>query len=185
MHQGNRLQLSERSSESWRVNEWIRRVPDDTSRPGHIFAVLRSLCLVAPRGPCSYLWPARLQPTLICNFRAMPSLSRPVPSKTWYPGLGNTLLLSFAVLCSTLLVVPRAPVFSLVVRAAAANVNPRTRLSHMTPFIVCDWCTRERCRLMMQKSLNFPEIPKIIPRILRRARKFPRIFRQSQTGPRA
>jgi hypothetical protein len=52
---------------------------------------------------------------------------------------------------------PLSPPF--VVRAAAANVNPRTRLSHMTPFIVCDWCTRERCRLMMQNSLDFPEFP--------------------------
>ena len=53
------------------------------------------------------------------------------------------------------------PLFSvvLVVRAAAANVNPRTRLSHMTPFSGRDWCTRERCRLMMQESLIFPEFP--------------------------
>ena len=34
--------------------------------------------------------------------------------------------------------------------AAAANVNPRTRLSHMTLFLGRDWCTRERCQ-------NFPE----------------------------
>jgi hypothetical protein len=30
----NRRQLSELSSSSWRINEWARRVPDDTSRPG-------------------------------------------------------------------------------------------------------------------------------------------------------
>ena len=44
-------------------------------------------------------------------------------------------------------------------RAAAANVNPRTRLSHVTPFSGRDWCTRERCRPMMQKSHIFPEFP--------------------------
>jgi hypothetical protein len=54
---------------------------------------------------------------------------------------------------------PRDPLFSFVVRAAAANVNPRTRLSHVTYFIVCDWCTRERCRPVMQKSQIFPEFP--------------------------
>ena len=66
-----------------------------------------------------------------------------------------------------------APVFSFVVRAAAANVKPRTRLSHMTPFSGRDWCTHERCRLMVQISQNF--LP-MIPRILRGAREFPRIF---------
>jgi hypothetical protein len=44
-----------------------------------------------------------------------------------------------------------APLFSFV------NVNPHTRLSHMTPFSGRDWCTRERCRLMMQNSQIFPE----------------------------
>jgi hypothetical protein len=55
---------------------------------------------------------------------AISGLCRPCP---WYPGLGTTLLGG-----------PPDPLFSLVVRAAAANVNPRTRLSHMTeipPFL--------------------------------------------------
>jgi hypothetical protein len=47
---------------------------------------------------------------------------------------------------SPLFVVPHPPAF--VARAAAANINPHTRLSHMTPFTICDWCTRERCRLI-------------------------------------
>ena len=67
----------------------------------------------------------------------------------WYPGVVPTLRSR-----------PRAPLFSLVARAAAAHVNPRTRLSHMTPVSGRDWCTRERCRLMMQKSQNFPEFPR-------------------------
>ena len=70
-------------------------------------------------------------------------------------------------------------------RAATANVNPRTRLSHMTPFSGHDWCTRERCRPMMQNSQNSQNSLPMTSRILRRAREFPRIFRQSQTGPRA
>ena len=48
------------------------------------------------------------------------------------------------------LAVPPPPCRPFVARAAAANVNPRTRLSYMTPFSGHDWCTRERCR-------NFPE----------------------------
>jgi hypothetical protein len=51
-------------------------------------------------------------------------------------GLGSTGLWSgkhpSQPLRSTLRCGPRCPLFSLVVRAAAANVNPRTRLSHMT-----------------------------------------------------
>jgi hypothetical protein len=65
---------------------------------------------------------------------------------------------------------------SQVARAAAANVNPRTRLSHMTLFSGRDWCTRERCRPMMQKSQIFPEFPADDSQNLRRAREFPRIF---------
>jgi hypothetical protein len=116
------------------------------------------------------------QLTFICDFRAMPSLVPPcvVPWSENHPsvppcpvpGLGTTLLLSFCCPSHTLFCGPRDPMFSLVVRAAAANVNPRTRLSHLTPFSGRDWCTRERCRLMMQ----------IPPRILRRARDSLRTF---------
>ena len=76
----------------------------------------------------------------------------------WEPpvsGLGTTL---FVVLRRPFLWSP-PPLFSFVVRAAAANVNPHTRLSHMTPFSGRDWCTRERCRLMMQESQIFSEFP--------------------------
>ena len=79
----------------------------------------------------------------------------------------------------------RGPLFSLLARAATTNVTLRTRLSYMTPFIVCDWCTRERYRLMMPNSQNFPEFSADDPRILRRARDSPRIFRESRTTPRA
>ena len=82
---------------------------------------------------------------------------------------------------------PRNPLFSFVVRAAAANVDPRTRLSHMTPFIVCDWCTRERCRPMMQNSHIFPEFPADDSQNFAASstisQNFPRISRQSQTTP--
>ena len=33
----NRRQHSELSSSSWRINEWARRVPDDTSRTGDTY----------------------------------------------------------------------------------------------------------------------------------------------------
>jgi hypothetical protein len=113
------------------------------------------------------------------------SLCRPV----WFPGQGTTRLWSGKhPPCGSLRALscgPRGPLFSFVVRAAAANVNPRTRLSHMTPFSGRDWCTRERCRPMMQKSCNSRNSLQMTPRILPRAREFPRIFRQSQTTPRA
>jgi hypothetical protein len=41
---------------------------------------------VVPVAPRSHLWPSRLQLTSISDFRAMPFLSRPVPSLVWYPG---------------------------------------------------------------------------------------------------
>ena len=99
------------------------------------------------------------------------------------PGLGTTLRcpsLSFAVLRSLFFEVPAPPCRSFVVRAAAANVNPRTRLSHMTPFSGHDWCTRERCRLMMKIPRFSQNSRQMTPRILRRAREFPRIFRESR-----
>ena len=69
-----------------------------------------------------------------CDFRAMASLCRPVRP---CPALSGPLPLcpvpwSGNQPSHTLLGGPRDPLFSLVVRAAAANVNPRTRLSHMT-----------------------------------------------------
>jgi hypothetical protein len=133
---------------------------------------------VVPATPCSHLLSARLQLTLICDFRAVPSLWRPVwypglvPSRPWsgkHPSCGPSLALS----CG-----PRGPLFSFVVRAAAANVNSRTRLSHMTPFSGRDWCTRERCRQNPRFSQNSRQMTL---RILRRSREFPRIFGQSQT----
>ena len=78
---------------------------------------------------------------------------------------------------------PPDPLFSVVVRAAAANVNPRTRLSHMTPFSGRDWCTRERCRPMMQNPQIFPEFPADDSQNFAASSEFPRIFRQSQTTP--
>ena len=130
-----------------------------------------------------------VQLTFICDFRAMPSLVPPcvVPWSENHPsvppcpvpGLGTTLLLSFCCPSHTLFCGPRDPMFSLVVRAAAANVNPRTRLSHLTPFSGRDWCTRERCRLMMQNSSqDFAASSGF-------SQNFPRIFRESQTTPRA
>jgi hypothetical protein len=129
----------------------------------------------------------------ICDFRAMLSLSGPVPSKFRHPGLVPTLvptlccpLLAWYPPFVVLLVLPPTPCRPFVACAAAANVNSHTRLSHMTSFIGCDWCTHERCRPMMQKSQNFRQM---IPRALRLAREisqdFPRIFRESQTTPRA
>jgi hypothetical protein len=83
---------------------------------------------VLPATPCSHLWSARLQPTLICDFRAVPA--RKHPSQVWEapflwssPSCGPSQPLFSG---------PRDPLLSFVVRAAAANVNPRTRLSHMT-----------------------------------------------------
>jgi hypothetical protein len=70
----------------------------------------------------------------IRDFRAMP-----VP----------TLRCPFASLRRPLFEVPATLCRPFVARAAAANVNPRTRLGHMTPLSGRDWCTRERCRLMM------------------------------------
>ena len=106
----------------------------------------------------------------ICDFRGpCPALSRPwsgtYPLLAWEPAFE---------------VVHEPPCHPFVARAAAANVNPRTRLSHMTPISGHDWCTRERCCLMMQKSQNFRQM---IPRISRRAREFPRNFRESPSTP--
>ena len=122
---------------------------------------------------CSHSWPSRLQLTLICDFRAMPSLCRPCAA------LCGTLVWEppFAAPSQPLFCGPRNPLFSFVVRAAAANVNSRTRLSHMTPFSGRDWCTRERCRQNPRFSQNSRQMT---PRILRRAREFPRIFRESR-----
>jgi hypothetical protein len=99
------------------------------------------------------------------------------------------VLLAFAGLCwpsHPLFCGSRDPMFSPVVGAVAVNVYPRTRPSHVTEirlFSGRDWCTRERCRLMMQNSWN--SLP-VTPRILRRARDLPRIFQESQTTrPRA
>ena len=93
---------------------------------------------------CRPVWYPGLGTTLRC-----PSQSRPVPYLVWeppvsgpgslvweawpgkhpslvweapVPGLGSTLRAPFEVV----------PLFSFVVRAAAANVNPRTRLNHVT-----------------------------------------------------
>ena len=133
-----------------------------------------------PRGPVLTCGP---QLTLVCDFRAVQALCRPLPlCPVPWPGNQPSLAREAAVsgLGSTLRSPPQAfaggprdPMFSLVVRAAAANVNPRTRLSHMTLFSGRDWCTRERYRLMMQDSRNSLQMT---PRILRRAREFPRIL---------
>ena len=118
---------------------------------------------------CSHSWPSRLQLTLICDFRAMPSLCRPCAA------LCGTLVWEppFAAPSQPLFCGPRDPMFSLVVRAAAANVNPRTRLSHMTENIASSRVViGARFRPMMQKSQNFRQM-------------IPRIFRESRTTPRA
>ena len=70
----------------------------------------------------------------ICDFGAMPALPRPVPSCS-APGSGTHPSLAFAVLCRPPLAVPPAPFGPFLARAAAANVNPRTRLSHVTGFL--------------------------------------------------
>ena len=86
--------------------------------------------------------------------------------------------------CGThpLLVLYPTFLWSFVVRAAAANVNPRTRLSHMTPFSGRDWCTRERCQkipeFLADDFQNFATGSRI-------SQDFPRIFRECQTTPRA
>jgi hypothetical protein len=123
-------------------------------------------------------------PALLCPFVAPAAaaaaasrpISGPVPPCPAF-GLAPSLLLSF---CSPSLlflcghfVVPPPPSRPFQARAAAADVNPRTRLSHMVPFIVCYWCTREQCPLMMQKCQNSLLV---IPRILRRAPEFPGFF---------
>jgi hypothetical protein len=68
------------------------------------------------------------------DFGAMPALPRPVPSCS-APGSGTHPSLAFAVLCRPPLAVPPAPFGPFLARAAAANVNPRTRLSHVTGFL--------------------------------------------------
>jgi hypothetical protein len=47
-----------------------------------------------------------------------------------------------------------SPCRPLLARAAAANVNPRTRLSHPTPLSSVIGAPTEQCRLMMQKLQN-------------------------------
>ena len=113
------------------------------NHPSLAFALLRWPSWRSPRPPVPLMWSAQLQLTLICDIRAMLSMSRSVPS----PPFAVLRCPSQHPFCG-----PPSPLFSLVVRAAAANVNPRTRLSHMTPFSGRDWCTRERCRPMMQNS---------------------------------
>ena len=121
-----------------------------------------------------------------CDFRAMPSLCRPVPSlvsRPW-PGKQPSLVWEAPFLWSSpscgpsqpLFCGPRDPMFSFVVRAAAANVNPRTRLSHVTSFIVCDWCTRERCRQNPRFSQIFPEFPADDPQDFAAGSRIPQDF---------
>jgi hypothetical protein len=112
---------------------------------------------------------ARLRPPLV----ACPLVARPFAPLVWHPSLALSLCCPLLYSAALFLLFPRPPAAPFLARAAAANVNPRTRLSHMTPFIICDWCTREQYRLMMQKSQNFRQMT---PRILRRARDSPRIF---------
>ena len=75
----------------------------------------------------------------------------------------------FAVLRSPFPGGPRGPMFSLVVRAAAANVNPRTRLSHVTEIPPLLGSSLVHARTMPSHDAKFPKFP---PRILRRAREF-------------
>ena len=144
-------------------------LPRRQSAVGCDFRAVQALCRPLPL--CPVPWPGK-QPSLVCE----PAVSGLGTSRPWsgkHPSCGPPLLV---VLRSSLRGGPRDPMFSLVVRAAAANVNPRTRLNHMTSFIVCDWCTRERCRPMMQNPQIFPEFPADNSQDLRRAREFPRIF---------
>ena len=80
---------------------------------------------------------------------AMLSLSRPVQPEFWYPGLaprsGTLRWPSLAWYPPLFLWFPEPP----VVRAAAANINPRTRLSHMTP----------HSRTMPSDDAKNPEFP--------------------------
>ena len=92
---------------------------------------LRRPSQVVPKLPCSHLWSARLQPTLICDFRAVPAQCRPCAALCgtliWeppVPGLGSTRLWSGkhpsvvrkppvaglgSTLCRPFLVVPATP----------------------------------------------------------------------------
>jgi hypothetical protein len=117
---------------------------------------------------------------------AVPVPCPPCPVQVPAPWSGTHPLLSSAVLCCPLLSSAAllssdgllswsfcgspAPLCPFLARAAAANVNPRTRLSHVKPLSGGDW---GRCRLMMQNSQN--SLP-VTPKILRRARDSPRIF---------
>jgi hypothetical protein len=80
-------------------------------------------------------------------------LSHPVPPLVWHPPSAVLCRPPFVVLSWSSRGSP-TPCCPIVASVAAANVNPCTRLSHMIPFLGRDWCTRERCRLMMQNSQN-------------------------------
>jgi hypothetical protein len=155
----------------WCTRERCQNFPEFTAGDSQNFATGSRFSQDFPRKSDGEFNPGSFtHPSWLC--RPCAALSRePAVS-----GLGSTLL----VVLRSLRGGSPGPLFSLVVRAAAAKVNPRTRLSHMTLFSGRDWCTRERCRLMMQNSWN--SLP-VTPRILRRAREFPRIFRQCQTTP--
>ena len=111
----------------------------------------------------------------ICDLRAMLSLSRHVPSKFGHRPFAGPLVVAVA---------PLWPA-----RLRLTLILARTRLSHRTPFSGRDWCTRERCPLMMRKSRNFPEFPaddsKNFAASSRFFQDFPRIFRESRTTLRA
>ena len=105
----------------------------------------------------------------------------PILSRPWS---GTHPLLSFAVLRSWSSRGPLDPLLPHCGHVAAANVNPCTRLSHMIPFLGRDWCTRERCRLMMQKSQNSMRMTLRFSHKLKNFTGF-WILRESRTSPRA
>ena len=106
---------------------------------------------------------------------------RPLPpwSDTHPPLLSSAALccpsLAFDVALSWTSSGSLAPLCHFLACAALANVNPLTRLSHMTPFLGRNWCSRERCRLMMQHPRIDVATSSRIPQ------NFPRIFGESRT----
>jgi hypothetical protein len=128
-----------------------------------------------PPIPALCSWPFRGPPPPPALLKPAPLFRYAVPAH-WSDNLvwcsGTHPLLSFAALCLW----PSLPPLS-GPPASAANVNPRMRLSYMTPFSGRD----ERYRLMMKIPGISRNSQLMIPRILRRARDFPRIFRESRT----
>jgi hypothetical protein len=109
-----------------------------------------------------------------CDFRAMLSLSSPL-SLCPVPWSGKHPLRAFPS-------GPHDPMFSLVVRAAAANVKPRTRLSHVTKIPPLLGSSLVHPRTMPSRDAKIPEFPADDSQDFATGSRIPR---ESRTTPRA